>query len=384
MGRKTIPGLTFRGGIWHIDKQVKGYGRICESTATSDRDEAETYLIHRLSELRKASMFGVRPTYTWRQAATRYLVDNQEMPSIQLTAMLFRQLDQYVGDIAIDKIHDDTLKSFVKARIDEDGVSPRTVNLALQRMTTVLRLAAFKWRDEQGLTWLEKAPLLTLLDEKSTRRPAYPLSWREQAVLFDCLPEHLQRMALYKTNTGCREQEVCKLQWDWEIYVPEVERSVFLIPWDFGGRTGRGGVKNGSDRLVVLNDVAWKIVKEQRGKHPEWVFPYEGRPLHRMNDTAWKNARKRAARSYEDETGSVADGFKRIRIHDLKHTFGRRLRAAGVAFEDRQVLLGHTSGSVTTEYSAAEIGNLIAAANRISEGDSRKTPAVTLIKRKTG
>ncbi len=30
------------------------------------------------------------------------------------------------------------------------------------------------------------------------------------------------------------------------------------------------------------------------------------------------------------------------------HTFGRRLRAAGVSYEDRQDLLGHKSGRITT------------------------------------
>jgi integrase len=46
--------------------------------------------------------------------------------------------------------------------------------------------------------------------------------------------------------------------------------------------------------------------------------------------------------------------FGRVRVHDLKHTFGRRLRAAGVSFEDRQDLLGHKSGRITTHYSQAE------------------------------
>ena len=40
-------------------------------------------------------------------------------------------------------------------------------------------------------------------------------------------------------NTGCREQEVCKLQSDWEIAVPELETSVFLIPAGFGGRSAK-------------------------------------------------------------------------------------------------------------------------------------------------
>ena len=41
-------------------------------------------------------------------------------------------------------------------------------------------------------------------------------------------------------------------------------------------------------------------------------------------------------------------GFTSIRVHDLKHTFGRRLRAAGVTEEDRKVLLGHKNGSITS------------------------------------
>ena len=56
---------------------------------------------------------------------------------------------------------------------------------------------------------------------------------------------------------------------------------------------------------------------------------------------------------------------------DLKHTFGRRLRAAGVSFEDRQDLLGHKSRRITTHYSAAELSNLIDAANQVCGTKSR-------------
>jgi integrase len=50
-------------------------------------------------------------------------------------------------------------------------------------------------------------------------------------------------------------------------------------------------------------------------------------------------------------SGTGCGGTGYAHVHDFKHTFGRRLRAAGVAFEDRQALLGHKSGSVTTDYS---------------------------------
>ncbi len=41
------------------------------------------------------------------------------------------------------------------------------------------------------------------------------------------------------------------------------------------------------------------------------------------------------------------------------------MRAEGVSFEDRQDLLGHRSGRITTHYSSAELQNLYEAANRV-------------------
>jgi len=40
-------------------------------------------------------------------------------------------------------------------------------------------------------------------------------------------------------------------------------------------------------------------------------------------------------------------------------------QAAGVSYEDRQDLLGHRSGRITTHYSQAELSNLLEAANLI-------------------
>jgi integrase len=70
----------------------------------------------------------------------------------------------------------------------------------------------------------------------------------------------------------------------------------------------------------------------------------------KMNNTAWKAARERAADAWEKQYGEPAPaGFRSIRVHDLKHTFGRRLRAAGVSFEDRQDLLGHRKDGLAAE-----------------------------------
>ena len=65
-------------------------------------------------------------------------------------------------------------------------------------------------------------------------------------------------------------------------------------------------------------------------------------------------------------------------MHDFRHAYGRRLRAAGVPLEDRQVLFDHKSKVITVHYSAPEIGMLVAAANLI--GNSRRSPARTVLR----
>ncbi|USS57938.1 tyrosine-type recombinase/integrase [Pseudomonas kermanshahensis] len=379
-------------GIWKIDKVYRGE-RIQESTGTCDRQEAEQYLIHLLEKMRQRKVYGVREIKTFATAAAKYLVENKEQPSIRLTALYLDQVVEYIGHLPLTHIDDEALADYIRDRKADSvmpdgkvkkGVSNRTVNIAIERVIRVLQLACRKWRDEERRPWLDSVPLLTKLDEKKSSRQPYPMSWEEQSILFGELPDHLQRMALFKVNTGCREQEVCKLRWDWEIFVPELDASVFLIPAEFGGRHENSGVKNREERLVVLNNVAKSIIDGQRGISREWVFPYNGTAMHRMNDSAWKKARMRAAKLWQEQHLRPAHpGFASIRVHDLKHTFGRRLKAAAVSLEDRKSLLGHKSGSVTSHYSGAEIGQMIDAANKVSATDSRG-PVLTILKRRIG
>ncbi|WP_207389801.1 tyrosine-type recombinase/integrase [Aquitalea sp. USM4] len=389
-------GLVKRGDIWHINKIYRGIP-IRKSTHQTDRGEAERVLIQHLAAIDQGKDFGLRPKHHWKEAAAKYLAENQAMPSIQDAAMHLEALEPYIGHLPLEQIHDHTLQKFIAERKKRgknvqaaNGVSARTINMALELVGRILRKAAFKWRDELGLTWLDKCPAISKLKEENERRPPYPMSWEEQRLLLKALPYHLAIMALFKVNTGTREKEVCNLRWEWEVPIPELNTSVFLIPAKFGGRTPSSGVKNGKDRLVVLNAVARHVVDTQRGQDQVYVFAYSGKGhpagikncLDRMNGHAWRKARNRAAEQYQEEHGRPANaGFAELRVHDLKHTFGHRLRVAGVPFEDRQSLLGHTSKSVTTHYSAPEIGRLIAMAERAQETDARQVAAPTILRR---
>lgn len=384
MGQKNqrVSGLYKRGKYWHIDKEIYGQ-RISRSTGTADIKEAIAVLDCLKEEARKAMIFGVRPKRTFKEAAIKYIKEEEirGKKTLKTEVGYINGLMPFIGDMSLDSIHDGTLEKYVivKKTIPfrmghpEKGKrkklrSDRSINYALKVLSQILKRAVTKWRDENNLTWLSESPAIELLPEHDKRLPR-PITWNEQDRLFAELPAHLQKMALFMVNTGCRDGELCPLKWEWEVRIPELNTSVFVIP----GRVirqfsqaeldeiERKGIdprklrpteqltKNGDDRMIVLNQVASEIVESVRGQHPTYVFSYRGKNLTRMNNKGWRKARLLA-------------GLEDVRVHDLRHTFGRRLRAAGVSFEDRQDLLGHKSGRVTTHYSSAEIGNLIKAA----------------------
>ena len=356
MGQKRTPGLFQRKGIWHIDKQIRGR-RIRESCGTSELREAEKYLAFRIEEIRKAEVYGERPNRNFNQAAAKFVQENGHKRSLRCDIGNLENLMPWIGDLELSKVNMGTLQPWLTHRRSQN-LKATTINHGLKIVRRILNLASSEWMDEHGLTWIAAAPKISLLPETDKRRP-YPLNWEEQDRLMQELAPHLQEMALFKVNVGCRDAEVCNLRWDWEVSVPELQTSVFILPeWI---------VKNGQERLVVLNRIAMSVINSRRGKHPTHVFSHNGKPLIRMGNSGWQRATKRA-------------GLPEVRVHDLKHTFGRRLRAAGVSFEDRQDLLGHKSSRMTTHYSAPELSRLIEAANTVCDRGGNRPALVVLRK----
>ncbi len=308
-----------------------------------------------MEEMRQAQVYGVRPRRTFEEAAAKFVLENQHKRSIGDDVMHLKQLMPEIGGLPIDRVHRGSLEPWIAKR-RQQGRAAGTINHGLKVVRRILNLAASEWVSEYGLTWLASAPKIKLLPDNEKRQP-YPLSWVEQDRLFRELPAYLAKMALFAVNTGCRDKEVCDLRWEWELNVPELETSVFVIP---GSR-----VKNGDERLVVLNSISRSVVDERRGCHKTHVFDYEGHPLSRMLTSAWKRAR-------------IRTDLPQVRVHDLKHTYGRRLRAAGVTFEDRQDLLGHRSGRITSHYSAAELSRLIEASELVCERNGTRPELVVL------
>jgi len=194
---------------------------------------------------------------------------------------------------------------------------------------------------------------------------------------------------------------VCNLRWEWELELEldGTRVSVFEVPREHvKGRRAPCG-------YVVCNSVAQSIVDSQRGLHADNVFvwrrersrepgdavyqdrePMAYRPIEMMNNSAWQRARARA-------------GLGDLHVHDLRHTVGMRLREAGVTEETRAVILWHSSRSMATHYSAAQVLAVRRALEAIKdesglqnctlrslakEARQRRVPSESLREKKTG
>ena len=350
MATTRTPGITvLADGRRFIDKRYLGV-RIGLRVGAVTQDQAENRLQTEMARVQcdVARKAHARPTFT--DCAARYVAQSRGKRSIDVIKWHVTLLQSYIGDLEPQQVHDQTLEPFVKARL-ADGASATTINRSLEVVRTILNRAARSYRDDDGRPWLEgMPPLITMLPENP--RSPYPITWKEQDALFRRLPAHLARMALFAVNTGLRDSNVCGLQWQWEVAVPEIGRSVFVIPPE--------AFKTKRPHVVILNDVAWSIIEAQRGSIRSGCSRFAAGASESMNNNGWQQARREA-------------GLPLVRVHDLRHSFACRLRAAGVSAEDREALLGHANHSMAGHYASADVGRLLKQANLVLNRSGTQT-----------
>jgi integrase len=141
--------------------------------------------------------------------------------------------------------------------------------------------------------------------------------------------------------TGLRQGELVALRWrdvDWLAGRVRVRRS--YVRGEFGTPKSQR-----SSRSVPLADrvMAELDAHQQRSRYrgdDDLVFchPLLGGPLERS----------RLLKRYE--AAAARAGLREVRFHDLRHTFGTRMAAAGVPMRTRQEWLGHRDFKTTLIY----------------------------------
>jgi integrase len=284
------------------------------------------------------------------EAAARYLREFDGKDK-RRTALALASTHPYIGTTPLIDVNDGSLERFKDDRLNGKGAFERkamagTVNKELTVVTTVLNRACRDW------DWIPRVPRIRSV--KGPVRTAYPINWEEQDRLFSCLPTTWEKgCALFAVNTGVRKAELFGLKWSDMVAIPELETFVFILR----------GTKNGQDRAVICNSMALQAVNYQRDNGSQYVFPsrWQGNKGGRIRQSG-----KIWAKAWID-AGLPSDRLVRKGIHNLRHTYGHRLRAAGVPEEDRAALLGHNNTSLVQHYAMPDIERLLAASEKVTE-----------------
>lgn len=257
-------------------------------------------------------------------------------------------LDNHVlpefGDFQVNEITRGKVKDFLLSKLNT-GYAASTVSHMRDVISGVLNQAV----DDELIQANPALRLGKIIKRKDKKESINPLSAEELKLLLDIVNEHFSEhypLFLLLARTGMRIGEALAVKWgdiDFNSRFIEVQRSIV-----------RGEVstpKSGKSRRVDMSLQLTEALKEHEleskkkgfalgfGDEPEYVFTNEkGRATDKDNwrRRVFNKALKKA-------------GIRRIRIHDLRHTYATLRISKGDNIADVSKQLGHHSVKLTMD-----------------------------------
>lgn len=325
--RKTSP-------YWWLKIAVPGRKPIQRSTGTSDKQKALEYHDKLKAQLWDELRLGIKPDHFWNEAVLRWLNETSHKRSQEDDKAHLRWLHPYLDGINLKAIDRDKLEEIIQARL-AGGASNSTVNRTLEVIRATLRKAAFEWE------WLDRVPKFRMLPKPEKRNRW--LTFKEAERLLKELPDHLKAMVRFSLETGLRRQNVTRLEWS---QVDLTRRCAWIHADQAKARKAIP---------VPLSEAAVQVIREQLGKHDQYVFTYKGKRVTQVNTKAWRNALKRA---------KIAN----FRWHDLRHTWASWHTQQGTPQNVLQELGAWSSPEMVRRYAHLSSEHLAAHADRMSQG----------------
>lgn len=324
------------GKYWRIRITAPNGRRIQKSTRTTDKKQAQQLEAKITNDLWRHHKLGEKRQRTWKEAVIRWIKESADKKSIDEDRRILDWCDKYLGHLNLDQIDRDCLENMAISK-EKEKVAPATVNRHLEVVRAIMRRAMREWE------WLDKVPAIRM-----RKKPDGRVRWitREEADrLIANLPPHLAAMAAFSLATGLRESNVMNLKWK---NVDMVNRHATIHASE---------AKAGRHIPIPLNDDAIAILRQQLGKHQEYVFVYRSakgvHPVQQCNTKAFKNALRRA-------------NIENFRWHDLRHTWASWHVQNGTSLHELMQLGGWASYQMVLRYAHLSSHQLQAAADRIT------------------
>ena len=298
-------------------------------------------------------------------------------PHIRLTTQLCYENRIYlhiipsIGEIPLNKLTQSDLQKFYadlkkngrKSKVERygTGVSDRLVRSCHATCRTALQKAV----DEKLISVNpaigcklppKKAQEMQVLTHEEMRR-----------FLIQSKQDDFYELALLELATGMRRGEICALKWsdlDFETGALHIQRQAYHV--DHGVVISEPKTKQ-SCRSIILPPSVLNVLRQYRETvDSEWMFPSpvkEGEPLN--PNGVYRKMVKILDRAQ----------CKRVRFHDLRHTFATTALEHGMDIKTLSAIIGHVSSATTLDiYSHITDEMQANAANKIEKRFAKNEP----------
>jgi integrase len=277
----------------------------------------------------------VRPKL-FSEAAAIYLIAKEATlakSSMRIERRLIGHLLAFFGKIRLVDITPTHIKEFKDARLAA-GAAPRGVNMQVGTLRAILR---------RNHLWENLRPDVSWLRGETDFGKCLSLS-EEDRLLAQCrisLARYLYTVVVLALCTGMRSDEIRLLRWK-QINLKEA----FL-------RVGHSKTKNGTGRIVPLNNSALKTLTDWASNFPDrlpehFVFAYElctrkrgGVMIVRDQDPTKPIGCWAAAFTFAKKRAGV-----QARFHDLRHTAVTRMVEADIPLPKIGEIVGWSAGTL--------------------------------------
>ncbi|MBI4178378.1 site-specific integrase [bacterium] len=293
--------------------------------------------------------------YPWAQKAKK---------SYPVERVFMRNTESRWGERRLSSI---TVFDIEKWRIEmKQKVCPATVSRRLAYLRSLFKFAHAGMTDEDGHTvgggFIGDNPM------RHVRSPKTKLSLRPPTIL---APDEIARLkpdgtrgmdlVLFCIYSGMRRGEIFRMRYE------DIDRvaGVIRIPV----------TKNDEPRIIPLTKQLAGIIDRQPVDDSGFVF-------------SWKGRQTRDCRSAINQALWRAGITRRVRMHDLRHTFGSYLAMNGVDLDERMALMGHktiTAARIYTHYytkrlseSMERLMEAYEAADEKTKGHKKGTEAIAV------
>lgn len=298
-------------------------------------------------------------------------------PHIRLTTQLCYENRIYlhiipsIGEIPLNKLTQSDLQKFYadlkkngrKSKVERygTGVSDRLVRSCHATCRTALQKAV-----EEKLISVNPAIGCKLPPKKAQEMQV--LTHEEmRRFLIQSKQDDFYELALLELATGMRRGEICALKWsdlDFETGALRIQRQAYHV--DHGVVISEPKTRQ-SCRSIILPPSVLNVLREYReAVDSEWMFPSpvkEGEPLN--PNGVYRKMVKILDRAQ----------CKRVRFHDLRHTFATTALEHGMDIKTLSAIIGHVSSATTLDiYSHITDEMQANAANKIEKRFAKNEP----------